>query len=128
MLYSYDFSGITISAGDTITVTVTATSKTAGKAVVENVTTGKTVTHSFSSETNALEELNAEWIVEDFESGGSLVDFADFGKVTFTGAKATTSTGSVGPSGATIIDIKQNGEVLTSSSATDSTVTVEYIG
>ncbi|ROW09341.1 hypothetical protein VPNG_05818 [Cytospora leucostoma] len=126
--YAYDFSGITISAGDTITVTVTATSTTAGKAVVENVTTGKTVTHSFSGQTYALEELNAEWIVEDFESGDSLVSFADFGTVTFTNAKATTSSGSVGPSGATLIDIEQDGEILTSSSVTDSTVTVEYIG
>lgn len=34
--YAYDFSGITIAAGNEIKVTVTATSKTSGTAVVEN--------------------------------------------------------------------------------------------
>ncbi|KUI62048.1 Aspergillopepsin-2 [Cytospora mali] len=126
--YAYDFSGISISAGDTITVTVTATSKTAGTAVVKNVSKGTSVTHTFSSESNALEELNAEWIVEDFSEGDSLVPFADFGTVTFTGATATDSSGSVGPSGATLIDIKQDGEVLTSSSTTSTSVTVKYVG
>jgi hypothetical protein len=83
--YAYTFSGITISAGDTVTMTVTATSTTAGTAVIKNVTKGTTVTHSFSGQTDALCETNAEWIVEDFSSGNSLVPFADFGTVTFTG-------------------------------------------
>jgi hypothetical protein len=83
--YAYDFSGITISAGDTITTTVTVTSSTGGTAVVKNVSTGKSVTHTFTSQTGTLCQTNAEWIVEDFESGGSLVPFADFGTVTFTG-------------------------------------------
>ncbi|KAH8701554.1 putative aspergillopepsin [Talaromyces proteolyticus] len=125
--YAYDFSGITISAGNTIKITVTASSKTAGKATVENVSTGKTVTHSFSGESAALCEYNAEWIVEDFESGSSLVPFANFGTVTFTGAQATKSGSTVDTSGATIIDIKQNNKVLTSSSASGSTVKVSYV-
>lgn len=95
--------------------------------MVENVTKGTSVTHSFSGQSAALQELNAEWIVEDFYSGG-LVPFADFGTVTFTGASASTSSGSVGPSGATIIDIEQDGEILTSVSTTSTSVTVEYIG
>ncbi|KAK6086456.1 acid proteinase [Seiridium cupressi] len=127
--YAYDFSGITISAGDTVTMTVTATSKSAGTAVIENQTTGTTVTHSFSGETDTLCETNAEWIVEDFSSGGSLVPFADFGTVTFTDASATTSSGTVGVSGATIIDIEQSNEVLTDCSTSgDSEVTCTYTG
>lgn len=86
------------------------------------------MTHTFTGQTRALQELNAEWIVEDFSSGGSLVPFADFGTVTFTGASASGSSGTVTPSGATLIDIKQNGEVLTSSSVSGSSVTVEYTG
>jgi hypothetical protein len=109
-------------------VTVTATSTKAGTAVVENVSKGTSVTHTFSSQSNALQELNAEWIVEDFSEGYSLVPFADFGTVTFTDATAIGSNGSIGPSGATLIDIEQDGEVLTSSSTTSTTVTVEYIG
>ncbi|KAI1097238.1 peptidase A4 family-domain-containing protein [Jackrogersella minutella] len=122
--YAYDFSGIPISAGDTITMTVTASSKSAGTAVIENVTTGKSVTHSFSGESDALCETNAEWIVEDFESGGSLVSFADFGTVQFTGASVN---GGTGVSGATIIDIQQNSKVLTDCSTSgSSTVVCEY--
>ncbi|KAK6220571.1 hypothetical protein LQW54_002016 [Pestalotiopsis sp. IQ-011] len=127
--YAYDFSGITIAAGDTIKMTVTATSKSAGTAVIENVTKGTTVTHSFSGETDTLCETNAEWIVEDFSSGNSLVPFADFGTVTFTDASATTSSGTVGVSDATIIDIKQSNEVLTECSTSgSSTVICTYTG
>ncbi|KAH8896866.1 acid proteinase [Thozetella sp. PMI_491] len=126
--YAYTFSGITISAGDTIQVTVTATSTKAGTAVVKNVSTGKSVSHTFTGQSAALQELNAEWIVEDFSSGGSLVPFANFGTVTFTGATATTSSGTVGPDGSTIIDIRQNGKALTDASVTNGKVVVSYIG
>jgi hypothetical protein len=122
--YAYDFSGISISAGDEIKTTVTATSTKAGTAVIENLTTGETVTKSLTS-SYALCEYNAEWIVEDYEEGDSLVAFADFGTVTFTDAEATTSSGTVGPSGATIIDIEQN-SVLTSVSVSSSEVVVKY--
>jgi hypothetical protein len=123
--YAYDFSGISISAGDEIKTTVTASSTKAGTAVIENLTTGQTVSKSLSS-SYALCEYNAEWIVEDFEEGDSLVSFADFGTVTFSNAEATTSSGTVGPSGATIIDIEQN-SVLTSVSTGSSSVTVKYV-
>lgn len=126
--YAYDFSGISISAGDKIKVTVDATSKTAGTAVIENVSTGKSVTHTFTGGVDGdLCEYNAEWIVEDFESNGELVPFVDFGTVTFSSASATKSGKSVGPSGATLMDIKQSSSVLTSSSLSGSSVTVEYV-
>ena len=106
---------------------MTATSKTGGTATIENVTKGKTVTHTFSGQPS-LCEYNAEWIVEDFEEGSSLVPFANFGTVTFTGASATTTGGtSVGPSGATLIDIEQSNKVLTSVSTTSNSVTIAYV-
>ncbi|KAJ5949561.1 hypothetical protein N7454_001145 [Penicillium verhagenii] len=126
--YAYDFSGISISAGDVIKVTVDATSKASGTATIENVTTGKTVSHTFSSGVEGdLGEVNAEWIVEDFEEGDSLVAFANFGTVTFSDAEATDNGSTVGPSGATILDIEQNNVVLTSASVTSSSVTVTYV-
>ncbi|GAB7347316.1 hypothetical protein MBLNU459_g3395t1 [Dothideomycetes sp. NU459] len=114
--YSYDFSGISFSEGDSVKVTVTASSDSAGTAVVENISTGKTVTHKFSGETDDLCEYNAEWIVEDFEEtssdgSSSLVPLVDFHTVTFTDAYATTSSGTVGVSGATIIDMKSGSTV-----------------
>ncbi|KAH9834761.1 peptidase A4 family-domain-containing protein [Rhodofomes roseus] len=124
--YAYDFSGISFSAGDTVKLTVTASSTTAGKAVIENVSTGKTVSKSITS-SSALCEENAEWIVEDYEEGSSLVPFANFGTVTFSGASASTGSGSTGPSGATIIDIQQNGKTLTSVSTSSNSVTVKYV-
>ncbi|KAI0376003.1 peptidase A4 family-domain-containing protein [Hypomontagnella monticulosa] len=124
--YAYDFSGISIKAGDTITMTVTASSKSAGTAVIENETTGQKVSHSFSGESDALCQTNAEWIVEDYSSGGSLVSFADFGTVQFTGASVN---GGTGVSGATIIDIQQSSKVLTDCSTSgSSTVVCEYTG
>ncbi|KAJ7084878.1 aspergillopepsin [Mycena belliarum] len=125
--FAHDFTGITISAGNTIKLTVTASSATAGTAVIENVSTGKTVTKSLTSSARLCME-NAEWIVEDFEEGNSLVPFANFGTVVFSNAQATTSSGSVvGPSGSVLIDIEQGSTVLTSVSTGSSSVTVSYV-
>jgi len=124
--YAYDFDGFSLSAGDTIQMTVTATSTSSGKATLENVSTGQSVSHSFSGESSTLCETNAEWIVEDFSEGDSLVPFADFTTVEFTGASAVSDGSTVDTTGATIIDIKQNGKVLTSCSASGSEVSCTY--
>ena len=106
---------------------MTATSKTSGTAVIENLTTHKTVTKHLTS-SSALCQQNAEWIVEDFEEGGGLVPFGNFGTVTFSGATASGPRGTVyTPSGASLLDIKQNGQVLTSISTKGSTATVKYV-
>jgi len=124
--YAYDFSGIPIKAGDTIALSVKSTSSKAGTAVIENLTTGKTVTKSLTS-TYALGGQNAEWIVEDYEENGSLVALADFGTVTFTNAVAGYTGGTEGPTGSDIIDLKQSSKVLTSVSTSANTVTVTYV-
>lgn len=127
--YAYDFTGIPLAAGNVITVTVTATSKTAGTATIVNKTTGKTVSHTFTGgEDGTLCEYNAEWIVEDFEEGSSLVPFANFGTVAFTACSATGSSGAVGVTGASILDIQQNSKVLTDCSLSGSSgVTCKYV-
>jgi len=126
--FASDISNFAISAGDKITVTVTASSTTAGTATLTNATKGKTVTISLRapSSSAALAGQNAEWIVEDFEENGSLVTLANFGTVTFTGSSASTGSSSVTPSGATIINMEQNNKVLTSVSISGSTVTVKH--
>lgn len=125
--FAHDFTGISLSPGNSITVSVTATSLTGGTATIVNHSTGQTVSHTFSGQPSLCQE-NAEWIVEDFEEGSSLVPLANWGTVTFTGASAGTSSGTMSPSGATIINMEQNGRVLTSASASGSSVTVAYTG
>ncbi|KAI0350815.1 aspergillopepsin [Trametes cingulata] len=125
--FAHDFSGISISPGNSITVTVTASSLTSGTATIINHSTGQQVSHSFSGQP-ALCQENAEWIVEDFEENGGLVPLANWGTVTFTGVSAGTASGSTTPAGATIIDMEQNGRQLTSVSASSSSVTVTYTG
>lgn len=119
-----------ISAGDVMQISVHATSIVTGTATVDNLSTGQSVTHTFSEPGLQLPlcEQNAEWIVEDFLQNGSQVPFSNFGTVTFSNATAIHNGKAVGPSGATIYDIKQNGKVLTHSSDTANSVTVAYVG
>jgi hypothetical protein len=87
------------------------------------------VSHSFSGAQveASLCEQNAEWIVEDFESGSSLVPFANFGSVTFSGASAVKSGATVGVTGATIIDLEQNTVLTDCSLVGSSGVTCSYV-
>jgi hypothetical protein len=117
--YAIDFTGFEVSAGDVISISITSSSSSKGKIVMENMTTGKSVTQSVSapSSSSHLGGQNAEWIVEDFDEGGSQVAFANFGTVTFTDCVAKTSSETIGVSGATIIDIKtSSGSILTDAS------------
>ncbi|KAJ4371377.1 hypothetical protein N0V83_004594 [Neocucurbitaria cava] len=130
--YSYSFSGFSVKVGDKITMEVDASSKKAGVAKLTNASTGKSVSHTFSSSStpSSLCETNAEWIVEAFQENGSQVDLADFGTVTFTGASATGSSGTITPANAEILDISPDGgeTVYTSCSASGSTVKCTYTG
>ncbi|KOS23211.1 Aspergillopepsin-2 [Escovopsis weberi] len=128
--YAYNFPSFPIRQGDEIKMVVNATSRTSGVAILQNLSTGASVSHSFSGRAvqGSLCQTDAEWIVEDFESGGSLVQFANFGSVTFTGASATGSSGTVTPAGSDILDIRTSaGQVLTDCSASGSTVSCRYI-
>ena len=72
---------------------------------------------------------NAEWIVEDYEENNGLVPLANWGTVTFTGVSAGTVDGAtMSPASATLNDLEQNGDVLSSVSASGSSVTIEYTG
>ncbi|KOC18683.1 aspergillopepsin-2 heavy chain [Aspergillus flavus AF70] len=126
--YAYDFTGIDISAGDVIVAIVESYSSTSGIAIIENQSTGQKVTKELSS-SSPLGGINAEWIVEDYEENGSLVDLVDFGTVTFTGAEAKAAGGqTVGLTDATIIEITQNNKVVTDVTIdSGSEVTITYV-
>ena len=95
---------------------------------MENTTKGQTATYTYSDETaNPLCEYNAEWIVEAYDEGGDLLPFFAFDTIAFTGASATTVDGTtVDTTGATLFDIQRT-QVLTSTTASGSSVTVDYI-
>jgi hypothetical protein len=125
---SIAYSGISVAAGNEIKVTVTKSSSTGGTTTLENVSTGQTVSHTFSNQkSGTLCGDDAEWIVEDFTSGSSLVPFADFHTVTFTGAEYTAN-GVTSTAGAanTIVLVSSSDKDLTSTSVSGSTVTVTY--
>jgi hypothetical protein len=90
---SVAYSGLSVTSGDQIEVTVTQTSSTGGITTFDNLSTGVTKSHTFTGQTDGtICGENAEWIVEDYtvSEGGSsgLVPFADFGTVTFSSASA----------------------------------------
>jgi hypothetical protein len=118
----FDTSAFSFGAGDTIYVSVQSSDSTDGTVILENLSTGQSVTQAVSApySSAALGGQNAEWIVEDFESDGGLVAFADFGTVVFSSAVAGTGSQSVGTSGSTFIEIvDSNGNVITDVSIPD---------
>ncbi|KAL4786533.1 peptidase A4 family-domain-containing protein [Aspergillus varians] len=126
--YAYDFN-IGINTGDVIVAKVEAFSTSEGVAIIENKSTGESATQTLSAPkaSATLAGQNAEWIVEDFQSGDAMVALADFGTVTFTGCQARVRNGDVvGLNGATVIELKQKEKLLTEVAVKDDrTLTVK---
>ncbi|RAL11376.1 A4/G1 family peptidase [Aspergillus homomorphus CBS 101889] len=83
------------SIGDVVFASVEATSDSTGTAIIENRTTGKSITmHGSAPDTaSKLQGQNAEWIVEDLAVDGDGFTFLDFGDAFFTGCVAKTADG-----------------------------------
>jgi hypothetical protein len=123
------YTGITFKTGDSVTLSVTATSNTTGTTTIINNTSGQQISHVLNS-TIPLCQRDAEWIVEDVWTNHAEEPFANFSSVTFTGVSATTSSGTVvGPGSANLYDITSltNDQIMTQSSVTASSVTVKYV-
>ncbi|EAQ84825.1 hypothetical protein CHGG_08839 [Chaetomium globosum CBS 148.51] len=87
--YLTDFS---ISAGDSITLNVSATSLSSATFAITNHNTGQTDIATLNDQAPLMCGFNAEWIVEDFwDTDG--VPLVDFGSVAFTGAMFSTDLG-----------------------------------
>lgn len=113
---SVDISSFSFKNGDVVKITVSSSSNSEGSVTLENISTGESITESANAPSSSavLGGQNAEWIVEDFDVGGSQVAFADFGTVLFTHASASTSSQTVGTDGAAILEIKDSkGHILT---------------
>jgi len=105
---------LSLSAGDVIVAKVKSSSPSKGVAIIENKSSGQSVTKTLSAPSSdaTLGGQNVEWIVEDFNAGSSQVPFANFGTVTFTGAQAETASGDYGVDNAEVLDIQQKGKLL----------------
>ncbi|KAG6382148.1 peptidase G1 [Boletus reticuloceps] len=120
---------MTISTGDVIELTVKALSETSGHVIIQNVNNGQNFTQQVES-SSALCEQNAGWNIGLVANDpNTWLPLAEFGTLTFTGAVATSNSGyNYGPKGADMIgEIKQNGQVLTSVSVDDNSVTINYV-
>ncbi|KAJ4482393.1 peptidase A4 family-domain-containing protein [Lentinula aciculospora] len=125
-----DTNDFPVSAGDVITVNIQATSNSEGTVTLVNESTGMSFTIDLTSPTKLsfLGGQNAEWIVEDYTQNGGLVPLADWGTVTFVNASASTSANNkLGLEDATVFDIEQFNDIMTSVSInSDSSVSISY--
>ncbi|RJE21829.1 Peptidase A4 family [Aspergillus sclerotialis] len=127
--YAHDFT-MDVSAGDTIVAMVHSTSPSSGVAIVENKSNGQSATKTLNAPapTATLVGENAEWIVEDFEQKGKLVDLVNFGTVKFTGCAAEAGGSTYGVSDATIMELVANGQTHSKvQTQGDETMIVKYI-
>lgn len=129
------FLDMDITPGDSVTLTVSASSDSGGIAIIENNTQETSVNHTFVDQTPHLCQTGAEWIVEDFSvkkyGVTSRIPFADFGSVTFTNASAVNGNGTkFGPADSHLLDIVAGSGadrvLLTNVTVSDSSVSVIY--
>lgn len=122
-IYRRDF---VINAGDTVRFTVDASSTNSGTGYMDNLSTGKSINHTWTNNPHTLCEKDADWIVEDF--GEPPVPYVNFGSVTFTNAKASTADGTtILPSQGEIITMqKDDGTVMTSCTRNGDDVTCNW--
>jgi len=109
---NFSASQLSLTAGNVISISITATNSGEGVVIMENVTTGQSVTQIVTSPDSAsdLQGQSVEWIIEAYNpSSGGGPYLADFGSVLFTNAVAGTSSGEkLGPTGAQLADIESS--------------------
>lgn len=126
--HDFDFA---VSTGDVVTVTVQSTTPTSGVAVIVNESTGQSARQEINAPNPEakLAGENADWIVEDFQSGSEMVPLVDFGTVQFSGMRAQGGMKSYGTEGGTVIELKQNGRVVTEvQTMGNEAMMVRYVG
>lgn len=106
----YYGSELTVSAGDTVRMSVNATSTTSGTSTLENLTTGQHVTTPYSNMGQALCLADAEWIIE---FGGGATEFANFGTWDITNTAASGDSGQASADGGRITNVEIDGHVYT---------------
>ncbi|KAI1386817.1 concanavalin A-like lectin/glucanase [Hypoxylon trugodes] len=125
-------SDIPISAGDSVTITVSvpADDKSNGTVIVENTTQNKKSTQIIPVPAKAdpatLTSLAADWFVQAYQEAGELVQVPQFDSISFTKASATLANGTtIGPDGAGVFEIQgTSGQIYSSTTVTADGITV----
>ncbi|PLB51625.1 concanavalin A-like lectin/glucanase [Aspergillus steynii IBT 23096] len=126
--HDFDF---TVNTGDVVTVTVESFTPTSGMAEIVNESTGQRAQKQLTAPNPdaKLAGENADWIVEDFQSGSEMVPLVNFGQVAFQDMQAQGGVRTFGTDGATVIELKQNGKVVTEvQTLGDDAMVVRYVG
>jgi hypothetical protein len=120
------FSDFSVTTDDEIRVSITTSSHSAGKVVLENLTTRKSVSKSLTAPSSSilLGGQNAEWLVSSIN-----LDVKPFlGNITFSSCTAKTAKQTLTANNATVVELFLSGvsKTFTSASINGSTVTVTY--
>ena len=109
-------------------IEVTSTSPSVGSVSITNQRTTDKVTKSVTAPTGkGFTGSTVQWIVEDFQSNGANVPFANFQAVTFTDCEALAGQITVKADSASIWELAIGGKTLISSSAAGDQVVVKYL-
>ena len=103
-----------VKAGDTIRMSVNATSYNSGTSTLENLSTGAHVTTPYNNMGYSLCLSDAEWIIE---FGGGATEFADFGTWDITNTAASGDSDEVTADGSSITNVEINGHQYTNCGA-----------
>ncbi|KAL6788875.1 peptidase G1 [Trichoderma sp. SZMC 28012] len=132
------FENFEVGEGDDIRMTIYAYGPFNGSAILDNLSTGQTVSHTFNS-TDApsdatLCQKSVEWIVEDYNNSGGndtgIVASPDYGTITIRNASAQGSAGRVTPEGGELIELfdTRTSTVLSQCSTGEEEVICKYVG
>ncbi|MCJ1484780.1 hypothetical protein MMC06_004953 [Schaereria dolodes] len=129
--FEIQFSNFIVNPGDTVHVMVCAPTSTTGVASVMNISanTATTTPIDAPSAATALLGQNAEWILEDDSSGGSLTPFADYGATFFFDCLAAASNNTeVNLTNATLIDMVQSSGTVSTAVGETASVLMTFAG
>ncbi|KAI5205165.1 hypothetical protein E4T39_03253 [Aureobasidium subglaciale] len=125
---------IDLSTGDSVTISVTVTSKTRGHVFFENNTKGTSFTRNFTNETTPVCGPEAYWIVESYFKSDGIekwqVPLVNFDTISFINTSVTTSGGIINDNSRIerfeIFDSKN--KLLADTTVDPSSITVSYRG
>ena len=118
-----DLSDITVSAGDSIRVTIALLTTTSANVTIENLTNNKKVNEALTSGPVPFCSQYGLWFVDD--ATGPLFDF---GTLTYTSALASSNGTHYAPYGSdvSLVDMVQDGQTVATTSISSENIIITY--